>query len=53
MDRILYLPTTRPSTTPEADAQADRVAAQAPAFVNLPMQTDAEIDRACDLERAA
>lgn len=53
MDRIYYLPTPRLTTTTEADAQADRVAAQAPAFINLPMQTDAEIDRAMDLERAA
>ena len=50
MDRIYYLPTTQPA---EADTQADRIAAQAPAFINLPMQTDAEIDRALDLERAA
>lgn len=50
MDRIYYLPTTLPTDT---DTQADRIAANAPAFVNLPMQTDAEIDRAMDLERAA
>jgi len=53
MDRIVLFPTILPPHNPAAAQHQDVVSQQVPIYINRPLMTDAQIERALEQELAA